>query len=183
MEPQHTRTDLERRIRCLSLTRHALSHPQLVDLGLGAGAIKYRLRSGSLVALYRGVYALAGAQPTSEQRWAAAVLACGETAALSHLSATALWALRGADPVVIDVSLTSRSRRRRHGIRVHRPIGFGEEDITRHNGIHDRLRQREKDATRDAWLATHGYQPRRFTYHQITSRPQEVLAALHAALA
>ncbi len=233
----------------------------------------------------------------------AAVLACGEGAVLSHLSAAALWRLRENDPAVIDVSLASRSGRRwREGIRVHRPVAprqrrpnrspryprdhrpphahrprrgprhplarthsrrgrvpeaagprrADERDRTqphphrrraanRHPGpprarhhpdpqpargglpaadprapasrsprstrrlgpftidflwrnerlavetdgrrSHERDRQRERDSTRDAWLAAHGYRPLRFTWAQVTQRPEEVLAALEAARA
>lgn len=47
---------------------------------------------------------------------------------------------------------------------------------------HDRPGQREKDATRDAWLTARDWQPRRFTHDQVFDRPHEVLAALNAAL-
>jgi len=47
---------------------------------------------------------------------------------------------------------------------------------------HDRLTQRERDSARDAWLTANGYRPLRFTWHQVTQRPHEVLAALRAAL-
>ena len=47
---------------------------------------------------------------------------------------------------------------------------------------HERNRQRESDSTRNAWLAAHDYVPLRFTWAQVTERPQEVLAALTARL-
>lgn len=51
----------------------------------------------------------------------AAVLALGPGAALSHMSAAALWGLLRPEGGPIDVSLPSHSgRRRRTGIRVHR---------------------------------------------------------------
>ncbi len=52
----------------------------------------------------------------------AAVLACGDGAVLSHMSAAALWKLlRPEDGVPIDVSTAARSgRARRAGIRLHR---------------------------------------------------------------
>ncbi len=51
----------------------------------------------------------------------AAVLACGEGAALSHGSAAALWGLLRPISGPIDVTVPTRSgRRRRHGIRLHR---------------------------------------------------------------
>jgi len=47
---------------------------------------------------------------------------------------------------------------------------------------HDRLPQRERDARRDAWLATHGYRTERFTYNQVMRRPAEVTAVLEELL-
>ena len=106
-----------------------------MELGLSSEAIERRLRSGRLVRLYQGVYTIGGTPPTAERRWAAAVLACGGGAVLSHLSAAALWKLSEKDPVVIDASLPSRGRRTRDGVRVHRPRHLDPEDVTRHRGI------------------------------------------------
>jgi len=86
--------------------------------------------SGRLSLLHRGVYAVGAGPETNERRWAAAVLACGEGAALSHLSAAALWELRLVDPRVIDVSVRSRSTHAREGLRVHRPRLLAPEDVT-----------------------------------------------------
>ncbi len=125
-------TELEQRIRCLSLGQQGqITRAQLLALGLGAEAIRHRVGSGRLVPRYRGVYAAGIAPPTKEGRWMAAVLACGEGAVLSHLSAAALWKLRAVDPDVIDVSLPSRSgQSSRHGIRVHRPRKLRPDDVT-----------------------------------------------------
>jgi len=97
--------------------------------------IRFQLETAALVRLHRGVYGIGGAPRTREQRWSAAVLACGPTAALSHLSAAALWALTATDPVVIDTSIGGRGKRTRRGVRVHRPSRLEPEDITDHQGI------------------------------------------------
>jgi very-short-patch-repair endonuclease len=61
----------------------------------------------------------------------AAVLACGEGAALSHMSAAALWGLLRPESGPIDVSAPSKSgRRRRVGIRIHRCTSLRAEQIT-----------------------------------------------------
>lgn len=126
---------VQRRVNQLFLVRHAVCRPDLLELGLSRDQIDDRLRTGSLEPAYRGVYVVGGAPRTREQRWAAAVLACGATAVLSHLSSAALWALTEIDPVVIDVSVASRSRRTRQGIRAHRPRRLEGEDTTFHRGI------------------------------------------------
>jgi very-short-patch-repair endonuclease len=71
-----------------------------------------------------------------EGRWMAAVLACGQRAALSHRSAAALWALLKPPSGPIDVTVAGDGgRRRRRGIRVHRSTSLGAKDVTRRNDI------------------------------------------------
>ena len=301
MDAQSDPTTLERRMNRLASRQYgALSRAQLLALGLGRDAIQHRLRSGRLSPLHRGVYAVGPGPGTRERRWAAAVLACGRGAVLSHLSAAALWELRPVDPRVIDVAVPTRSARVRDGLRVHRPRLLAPEDVARRRAIpvttvprtlidiaevvsrrsleraldeaeylsllhqpeveealerhqtrtgaarlanclrrhepgttrtknpleerflllvldarlpqpevnarlgpyeidflwrdqrvavetdggasHNRATNRERDAERDAWLATAGYRPLRFTWRQVTERPSEVLGALRAEL-
>jgi len=65
----------------------------------------------------------------------AAVLACGEGAALSHSSAAALWRIGSEQRGVVEISLPSSSRRRRPGIRIYRRPSLTERDLTREHGI------------------------------------------------
>jgi Protein of unknown function (DUF559) len=58
----------------------------------------------------RGVYVVGWPQTTRKQRWMAAVLACGDGAVLSHLSAAALWRI-GREEELIDVSAVREKRR------------------------------------------------------------------------
>jgi very-short-patch-repair endonuclease len=106
---------------------------QLLDLGLGAEAVKYRVRTGRLIAVYAGVYAV-GHVPTSgaDCAWAA-VLACGPGALLSCGSAASLWRIdnRWRRPFEVTVS-TGRHRR---GIRIHRATSLTRRDVRRHLGI------------------------------------------------
>lgn len=66
----------------------------------------------------RGVYAVGWPQLTQRRQWMAAVLACGEGAALSHRSAAALWGIGEARGSRIDVSVRRRSELERPGLRV-----------------------------------------------------------------
>ena len=70
-----------------------VSRAQLRGLGLGRGAIDGRLRAGTLRRVHHGVYAVGGAVLPKEGRWLAAVLACGNHAVLSHVSAAVHWNL------------------------------------------------------------------------------------------
>jgi very-short-patch-repair endonuclease len=66
----------------------------------------------------------------------AAVLACGDSAVLSHSSAAALWRIGYEQGGLVEISLPSLSRRRRPGIRIHRRPSLNlQRDITREYGI------------------------------------------------
>lgn len=99
-----------------------VSFEQLAALGYTAEAVQHRLESGRLHRLWRGVYAVGRPDVTEHARWRAAVLACGEDAALSHASAAAAFGLRKAigdhwcpaDPIHVSVP---RDRARHDGIR------------------------------------------------------------------
>jgi very-short-patch-repair endonuclease len=107
-------------------------------LGFDSRSVEHRLRTGRLHRVMQGVYLVGWPQATRKQRWMAAVLACGEGAALSHRSAAALWGI-GREGRLIDVSVAREKRRPdihsrirpglpppettvRHGIRVTTPI-------------------------------------------------------------
>ena len=125
----------------LIATRAARQHgvvslAQLHDAGLGDTAISKRCGNGRLHRLHRGVYAVGHIAPSNERRWMAAVLALGGDAVLSHRSAAGLWEILPPTEGPVDISLPSRSgRRRRQGIRVHRPELLQPADTTRRWGI------------------------------------------------
>jgi very-short-patch-repair endonuclease len=96
-----------------------ITHAQLVAMGYSPQAIHHRIKHGRLHPIHRGVYAVGRKELTQEGRWIAAVLACGETAALSHDSAAALWELAKAPTTPVHVSVLGASRSR-EGIAVHR---------------------------------------------------------------
>ncbi len=94
-----------------------ITRAQLLALGLGPSAIAYRARHGRLHRVHPSVYTVGPPPGTPLERAAAAVLACGPGAALSHTSALTLWALqkRWSGPLHV----TTPSDHRRPGIRVH----------------------------------------------------------------
>jgi very-short-patch-repair endonuclease len=65
----------------------------------------------------------------------AAMLACGEGAALSHNSAASIWGIRTPRPGPVDVTLPSRSNRSRSGIRLHRARALDPSDLRHHDGL------------------------------------------------
>jgi hypothetical protein len=84
--------------------------------------IHRRILAGRLHRVHRGVYAVGHANLSIEGRWMAAVLACGEGAALSHRSAAELWGLlRVRQNAWVHVTVpTDNGRKRQRGIHLHR---------------------------------------------------------------
>lgn len=111
-----------------------VTRTQLLALGVGDGAIRHRLRTGWLLRLHRGVYAVGHTALRKEGRWLAAILACGQGAVLSHRSAAALWGIRPSASARIEVSVP-RSRDGVAGVVVHRPRRLTPDDVTEKDGI------------------------------------------------
>ena len=109
--------------------RHGVvAHRELVALGLGPRAISYRLRSGRLHELQRGVYALGHRALTPDAARRAAVLAGGPGAVLSHRSAAGLHELRRDSRTTMEITVP-RSRRDRPGVR-QRYVRLGGDEVT-----------------------------------------------------
>jgi hypothetical protein len=87
---------------------------QLLELGVGRGTIAGRLKSGEWFGRHAGVYSIGPRRDDPVSRAAAAVLACGREAVLSHGSAGSLWGfgVRWTTPLEV----TAPSRRTRRGI-------------------------------------------------------------------
>ncbi len=103
-------------------------------MGIGAGAIDRRLRSGHLLSLHQGVYAVGHAVLTPEGHYLAAVLTFGPGAVLSHRSAADHWNIAPYAGTVIEVTPPSPGRRSREGLRVH-SSRLDPRDHTIHEGI------------------------------------------------
>jgi very-short-patch-repair endonuclease len=107
--------------RIASRQHGVVTSSQLREAGLSKHAISRRLRVGRLHSLHRSVYAVGHTKLSFEGRCMAAVLALGEGAAVSHLSAAALWGMLKPHPGPIQVTVQGDGgRRKRRGITVHR---------------------------------------------------------------
>ena len=104
----------------------------LRELGLTRQAIAARCRAHALVRAFHGVYFVGHAERTAIARAEAAVLACGDRAALSHDSAAALWNLR-TWPWIPEIS--SALQHKRPGIHTHRTTTLTRGDVTYRQGI------------------------------------------------
>ena len=100
--------------------------------GFGPSAIARVTGAGVLRRLHRGVYLVGPVEPP-HARAMAALLACGPGAALSHVSAAALWEIRPAPDDPIHV-IHPGSARAHAGTRPHR-MALQERDVTRRLGM------------------------------------------------
>ena len=120
MCPRPGRRDLDVLLARLATRQEGVAgRSQLAALGFTRGEIEQRIRSGRLIRVHQGVYAVGHEALSERGRIIAALLAVGPGAAISHATAAYLWSLIPSMPPFIRVTVTSRAPRRRHGIHVH----------------------------------------------------------------
>jgi len=108
---------------------------QLLAAGVSSDAIRHRLENGRLHVLYRGVYAVGVPQVDRRGRWLDAVLACGDSAVLSHRSAAAHLGLLEFAPGPVDVTVPRAGARSRPGILVHATRSPAAAEVVRRQAI------------------------------------------------
>jgi len=127
--------EISQAIAAIALRQHGnVTRAQLVDLGLNDNAIAHRAARGLLHPVHRGVYAVGRPARMPLERAAAAVLACGPDAVLSHRSALTLWGIEREWRSPLHVSLI-RGDRRPPGLSVHRPANLTRADVRFQLGI------------------------------------------------
>jgi very-short-patch-repair endonuclease len=109
---------------------------QIEAAGIDKDGIAWRVRTGRLHRLHRGVYAVGHRSLSWRGRWLAAVLAAGDGAVLSHTSAAALWEflLPISGPVHILLGAAVR-RKPRSGLQIHYSRTLAPRDVTHRHDI------------------------------------------------
>jgi hypothetical protein len=128
---------VEEAVRALAARQHGLvARWQLLCLGLGEDAVDHRLRSGRLVKVERGVYALGHAELRREGNMLAMVLRFGDGAAVSHRSAAALWGIRPWSGAFVEITRRGPGGTvKRRGRLIHRCIDLPDDEITTERGV------------------------------------------------
>jgi very-short-patch-repair endonuclease len=123
----HIDAELDSRIARIAGRQHGVvTRRQLEAAGVRRGAVAARIRAGRLHRLHRGVYAVGHAAPSEYQRFMAAVLVCGEGAALSHQSAAYLWKfLKPEEGPVHVTSPSTAGKAPKRGVVLHRSPSLG----------------------------------------------------------
>lgn len=126
----------ERIIGALACRQHGVvARWQLLDAGVTAHQIDWRLRSGRLHEVHRGVFLVGHAVPPPLAVEQAALLACGENAVLSHRSAANLWKLLPY-PASAPAWITVPPERRVVRSRVHvRRAAMRRNDVRERDGL------------------------------------------------
>lgn len=107
-----------------------------LSVGLREGDVEYRVASGRLSRVRRGVWLMAGAELGWEQLVLAACLAAGLPAVASHLTAAFLHGFLGfGQPAQIELTVPWPLRTRLRGIRAHRVHQLDALDVTRVRSI------------------------------------------------
>jgi very-short-patch-repair endonuclease len=134
MGPPNLQIPLSRVLGLAAKQHGVVTRAQLLEMGMGPGAIRYRVRRGRLHPVHRGVYAVGRPELTRHGLLIAAVLSCGPGAALSHEQAGEVLGIRKRRAGPIEVTVPAGVMRRRPGLRIHRrPLPEG--DVVRRHGI------------------------------------------------
>lgn len=119
----------------LASRQHGLvERNQAVRLGVDDDGLARRVAGGLLIRAHPGVYRVAGAPITREQRLLAACLAAGPDTAVSHRSAAHEWLL-GEFPDVVEIVTPRAQWPRLQGVRVHRSHDLVAGDVTLRHGL------------------------------------------------
>jgi hypothetical protein len=110
-----------------------VTRSQLLGLGVSRGLIAGRVESGVWSAVHHGVYCVGPRREDPVSQAAAAVLACGPRALLSHESAASLWGFVSRWSFPLHV--TAERHRKRPGIVTHRCPSLHRSDRSYQHGV------------------------------------------------
>jgi very-short-patch-repair endonuclease len=110
-----------------------VTRTQLLEAGVSRSGLSRGLRGGRLHRVHPGVYRVGHRAPSTEARYLAAVLACGEDAVLSGVAAAYVFGLVKGGPPAPEV--TALRTRRIRGVITHRVRRLDPRDVARYRSI------------------------------------------------
>ncbi len=120
-------------VLAVSARQHGvIAAAQLAALGVSARGVSYRMASGHLHPVARGVYAVGRPELSREGELIAALLACEGGALISHASAAWLWGLCDWPPLI---HVSTERKVVRPGIRAHRRYVLGPRERDEHRRV------------------------------------------------
>jgi very-short-patch-repair endonuclease len=111
-----------------------VTRDQLRGEGLSADVVDLAIAAGRLHPLFRGVFAVGHKALPRESWWMAALLACGDSSALSHHAGGAVWGFRHPPTLPVHVTTPSDRGRKQRNLVVHRSH-LGPTDVIRINNL------------------------------------------------
>jgi hypothetical protein len=134
--PTNDEIHRERRLAAIATRQDGLvARPQLIALGFTRREIERRIASGSLIVLFRGVYAV-GHRALGDRAWMrAAILTAGSDALLASSTAARAWDLVPHLARPLHVLVPGRQPRSRPGLRVHTVGALDPRDRRVHDGL------------------------------------------------
>ena len=119
--------------RIASASHGVVTRSELLFVGVSDDEIRWRLQSGGLIRVHRGVYRVGHRAPSTEATYLAAVLAAGEGALLNGQAAAYLLVIVKGTPPRPEV--IARTQRRIEGVKTHRCRLLDARDATTVHGI------------------------------------------------
>jgi very-short-patch-repair endonuclease len=122
----------EQKVVALASRQHSVvARRQALSLGMTKREIDYRIETGRLLVVERGLYLVPGSPQTWGRTAMSAVLATGPLAVASHFAAGWLLGLVEKRPPIIDVTVPhGRRNKSGRGRRVHQAKGLRPMDLT-----------------------------------------------------
>lgn len=121
--------------RLASEQEGTVRHDQLIATGVTPGQIRQLVHAGVLHRRHHGVYIVGHKALAPRAREAAALLACGKRALISHRSAAYLWGLVEEPPEQVEITLVGRRCRPKEGVKIRTVKRFDRCDARRRQGI------------------------------------------------
>ena len=112
-----------------------MTRAQLRAAGVSRHAISHAAKVGALHRVHRGVYIVGHLALAPFAKEAAALLACGDRAVISHRSAAHIWGLVDAPPQLVDVTVVGRRCRPKEGVRIHTLSRIDDRDVRHEEGL------------------------------------------------